>query len=108
MGRKVREEIGFYVPLNGFAHLEGFEGPDPEVLCGRAHAEFYLARHVPIDKMVVTDGALLIINSNELHQIASKLTPFARMALDSCIVRGARESFRPEVARLQILYNPQG
>ena len=85
--REVREEISFYVPPNGFAHLEGFEGPDPEVSYGRAHAEFYFARHVPVEKIIVTEGALLIISSGEVDQIASKLTPFARMAIESFLGR---------------------
>ena len=40
VGCEVHEEIGVYIPTNSFAHLEGFKGPGPEVLWGRAHAEF--------------------------------------------------------------------
>ncbi len=86
--REVHEEIGVYVPSDCFEHLEGFEGADPEVLSGRVHAELYMARNIPTDDMVVSEGALLIVNPDEIQKMESKLTPFARMALGGWRVAG--------------------
>ncbi len=79
--REVHEEIGVYVPSDCFEQLECFEGPDPEVLYGRVHAELYMARNIPAENMVISEGALLIVQPDEIYKIESKLTPFARMAL---------------------------
>ena len=81
--REIHEEISLFVPPEDFEHLASYEGEDPEVegaaLCG----EFFVARNVPVQSLVITEGALLSVKPDQLIAIERKLTPTARFAMSA-------------------------
>ena len=56
-------------------------GVDPAVEGGIIHGHVFVARAIPSDKLVITEGSLLIVSPDELSQIESNLAPSARIAL---------------------------
>jgi 8-oxo-dGTP pyrophosphatase MutT (NUDIX family) len=79
--REVHEEIGHLLPPERFEHLMSFTGADPEVEGGMVHGEFYVAREVPADTLVVTEGALFIARAEEIPALSERLAPWARIAI---------------------------
>jgi 8-oxo-dGTP diphosphatase len=57
------------------------EGNDPEVENGTVRSEFFIADHIPVEDLMITEGALLIANPNELVAIEPQFTPSLRFAL---------------------------
>ena len=74
--REVHEETTYFVAPQRFAPLISYNGPDPDVGHGSLHCEFFVARGIPADALLVTEGSLLIAKQNELSLVAS-LTPAA-------------------------------
>src|SRR5580692_6423275 len=58
--REIHEEMSYYVSPDRFEHLISYKGSDFEAEGGTIWGEFYVARDVPIDDVIVTEGALLI------------------------------------------------
>ena len=79
--REVHEEIGYFVSPERFEYLGARRGVDPDVDGGTIHGEIFVVRDIPSDKLVVTEGSLLIVRPNELGQIEQNLAPSARFAL---------------------------
>lgn len=59
--REVHEEITHFIPAERFEHLASFEGADTEISGGHVRAEFFVAREIPIDATIITEGKLLIV-----------------------------------------------
>jgi 8-oxo-dGTP diphosphatase len=78
--REVLEEISYHVTADRFTHLTSYHGNDLEVEGGRLHAEFYVAEDIPVDKLLVTEGTLLIANMDETMALASQFTPYTGIA----------------------------
>jgi len=81
--REIHEELSYYLPPERFEPVARRVGLDSEVPGGTVHAEFFIAREVPVDKLKVTEGRLRIVDVNELTEIDNDLTPSARFALQS-------------------------
>ena len=81
--REVHEEISYFIPAQRFEHLASLDKADTEISGGHVRAELFLARDIPIDTLVITEGDLLIANLDEVSEIESKLTPVARLAVES-------------------------
>jgi 8-oxo-dGTP diphosphatase len=79
--REIHEEISYFVPPTHFEHLANFDGADIEVEGGTVRGEFFIARDIPVDSLVITEGSLLIINPCELVQMDGMLTPTAKFAI---------------------------
>ena len=79
--REIHEEITHFVPPERFEHLVSFDGVDPEVEGGFVHAELFVVRSVQRDKLVITEGSLVIIKPDEIASKNSQLTPIARLAI---------------------------
>lgn len=76
--REVREEIGYALPPGSFVFLKSYEGSDLDVIeGGTMHAEFFLARDIRIDSLVVTEGSLLVVRREELTDLEPKMAPSA-------------------------------
>ncbi len=67
--REVHEEISYFVPAERFEYLARLDGTDIDVDGGTVSGEFFIARNIPVDALVVTEGSLLIVEPNELVQI---------------------------------------
>jgi len=79
--REIHEEISYYVPAEHFEHLASLDGTDLDVEGGAVRGEFFIARNIPVDELVITEGSLLIIKPSELAQMDRKLTPSAKFAI---------------------------
>jgi 8-oxo-dGTP diphosphatase len=73
--REVHEEIGHLLPVERFERLVRYasEHPDGSSFVG----EFFLARNIPIEALVVTEGRPLIIEQDGLSALLSRMTPSA-------------------------------
>ena len=83
--RELAEELTYDISPERFLPLASREGEDTERKGGTFRGDFFLVRGIPRDKIVVTEGTLLVVAPSELEGIRSKLTPTARFALDAYI-----------------------
>jgi 8-oxo-dGTP pyrophosphatase MutT (NUDIX family) len=77
--REVHEEISYFVLPEQFEYLAEKHGVDVEG--GIIHCQIFVARDIPSDKLVITEGSLLIVRPDELSRIEPNLSPIARLAL---------------------------
>lgn len=77
--REVYEEIGYFVPSERFAHLTSYEGADP--WGGTVHTEIFIANDVPADRLVITEGSLLMIKPEDVAVVEPRFSPSAGFAL---------------------------
>jgi 8-oxo-dGTP diphosphatase len=78
--REVHEELSYFVPAECFEYLVSLDGSDIEIDGGTVRGDFFITREIPTNALVVTEGALLIIDADEITEIEAKLTPSARFA----------------------------
>jgi 8-oxo-dGTP diphosphatase len=83
VAREIHEEISFFIPAKQFEFLVSFDGTDMDVEGGFVHGEFFIARDIPVNALVVTEGSLLIVKPDEIINIERKLTPSARFAMQA-------------------------
>jgi 8-oxo-dGTP diphosphatase len=86
--REIHEEISYFVPPERFEYLASLVGGDIDADGGSLHAEFFIARGIPVDRLTVTEGSLLIARPDEIQGLAHRLTPSARFALKAFGVAG--------------------
>jgi 8-oxo-dGTP diphosphatase len=79
--REIHEEIGYYLPPERFELIVRYSGPDHSTLNGTRHDEVFLARNVPVDNVVITEGRLKIVAMDELYHIRDLLAASASYAL---------------------------
>ncbi len=79
--REICEELTFFVPPDGFEHLASVDGKDIDPDSGSFSGDLFIARDIPVDVLVVTEGSLLIMDRNEIIGIDHELTPTARFAM---------------------------
>lgn len=83
VARELAEELTYRIAPERFAPLASREGEDTEREGGTFRGDFFLVRDIPRDKIVVTEGTLLVVAPDDLARIKHKLTPTARFALDA-------------------------
>ena len=79
--REVHEEVSYFVPPEQFEYLTERHGVDPAVEGGTIYGHVFVARDIPSDRLVITEGSLLIVSPDELSRIEPNLAPSARLAL---------------------------
>ena len=79
MSREVHEEISYFVPPEHFELLGPYVGvtQDGRSLTG----QHFLARDIPVDRLIVTEGALLVVEPAKLSDLLPRLAPSARAAV---------------------------
>lgn len=90
--RELAEELTYDIAPERFVPLASREGEDTERKGGTFRGDFFVVRGIPRDKIVVTEGTLLVVAPNELERIRSKLTPTARFALDAYVAMTQKSS----------------
>jgi 8-oxo-dGTP pyrophosphatase MutT (NUDIX family) len=83
VAREIHEELSYFIPAKQFEFLARFEGTDFDVPGGALRSEFFVARDVPTDALIVTEGSLLIVDPDKVRRIEIKLTPSALFALNA-------------------------
>lgn len=81
--REIHEEISYFVPAEHFEHLASLDGTHLDVDGRTVRGEFFIARNIPVDALVITEESLLIIKPRELLQVDGKLTPSAQFAMNA-------------------------
>jgi 8-oxo-dGTP pyrophosphatase MutT (NUDIX family) len=77
--REILEEIGYRMPPDRFEPMASYSGIDPGG--GTVVGEFFVARDIPADALVVTEGSLLIVTPDELPSLVQRLAPSASYAV---------------------------
>jgi 8-oxo-dGTP pyrophosphatase MutT (NUDIX family) len=81
--REVHEETGITLRPEQFVHVASYRGPDVEVDGGQLSSECYVVRDVPVDRVCVTEGSLLIAEQADLPSLKLKFTPLALIAIEA-------------------------
>jgi 8-oxo-dGTP diphosphatase len=90
--REVHEEIGYFVKPDRFEHLASYSGVDPDAEGGTLRGEFFVAREVPADALLITEGSLFIAEREDLLGLMRRLAPSAQFAVSSFLTNdGASE-----------------
>jgi 8-oxo-dGTP diphosphatase len=80
--REVHEEIGYFLPPERFEYLTSYDGIDIDVDGSTAlHGEVFVARGVPLERLVITEGKLLVAEPDELASLTPRLSPSAKTGL---------------------------
>jgi 8-oxo-dGTP diphosphatase len=79
--REVLEETTYYVPPGDFAHLATYDDVDDDG--GTVHGEFFVTNDIPIDRLLITEGALSIVKLEDISSVQSRFSPSARFALQA-------------------------
>jgi 8-oxo-dGTP diphosphatase len=85
--REIYEEVSDFVPAERFEYLASLDGTDTDVDGGNVRGQFFIARDIPADALMITEGSLLIVKPNELAQMEHKLTPSARFAMKAYLCK---------------------
>ncbi len=92
VARELAEELSYEIAPERFVPLASREGEDSERKGGTFRGDFFLVRDIPRDKIVVTEGTLVVIAPGEIARIKDKLTPTARFALDAYFAMAQKSS----------------
>jgi 8-oxo-dGTP diphosphatase len=71
--REVCEEIGYLVPPDAFERLVAYTMTYPNG--SRLAGEFFVAWNIPVDRPVITEGSLLLIEEPKLPSILQHMSP---------------------------------
>ena len=80
IAREVSEEISIHLPLERFQLLTVYQGTDLEI-GGPIRAEFFVARDIPIERVHVMEGCLVVASAGNIPRLGGRLTAYARLAL---------------------------
>lgn len=83
--REIHEELSYFLPPENFIHLTSYDGDDIDVAGGTVHGEFFVARGVPVEQLIVTEGSLLIVKPNELSLVKHQLSPSGKFGMKAFI-----------------------
>jgi 8-oxo-dGTP diphosphatase len=79
--REIHEELSYFVAPDRFEHLVSYNGIEVDAEGGSVRGEFFIARDVPVDALMVTEGSLLIVEPDKLASVEHILAPSARIAM---------------------------
>jgi len=80
--REVHEEISYFVAPERFERLASYSGADADAEGGTLRGEFFVARDVPADVLLITEGSLLIAEQDDLLFRERRLAPSAQFAMN--------------------------
>jgi 8-oxo-dGTP diphosphatase len=81
--REVHEEISYFVAPESFEHLVSYSGVDADAEGGTLRGEFFIARDVPREAVLVTEGSLLIAERDDVLPLMRRLVPSAQFAMST-------------------------
>jgi 8-oxo-dGTP pyrophosphatase MutT (NUDIX family) len=80
--REIHEELSFFIEPELFEYLASLDGIDIDVEGGQIRGELFVTRNVPVDRITVTEGSLLIATADQLAGMQHRLTPSALFAIN--------------------------
>ena len=69
--------------LQCVVHLASYSGVDPDAEGGTLRGEFFVARDVPADALLITEGSLLITERDDALPLMRRLAPSAQFAMST-------------------------
>jgi 8-oxo-dGTP diphosphatase len=101
--REVHEEISYFLPPERFGYLTSYDGIDVDVEGSRAlHGKIFVARGVPVEKLVITEGRLFVAEPDEIASLTPLLSPSAKTGLKAFLespTRSVRSTPRSRVRK---------
>ena len=85
--REIHEEISYFLPPENFIHLTTYDGEDIDVAGGTVHGEFFVALSIPVKRLIITEGSLLIVEPNGLFLVDHRLSPSGKIGLKTFLER---------------------
>src|SRR5262245_37837073 len=79
--REVHEEISLFIPPERFEPLASYRGTDPYIAGGTLWRELYVTTGVPIERLRITEGSLLIVAIEDVPAFVPQFTPSAHDAV---------------------------
>jgi 8-oxo-dGTP pyrophosphatase MutT (NUDIX family) len=86
--REVYDETSYFLPPERFELLANYDGRDVDVEGGTAHGEFFVARDVPIEELIITEGTLLVASPAQVASLESQLSPSGKFAIKASLESG--------------------
>jgi hypothetical protein len=78
----VHEEISYFLAPERFEYLAGYDAtdvaPEGDTII---HGEFFVARDVPVEKVIVTEGTLFVAEPGEISALEHRLSPSGKAGL---------------------------
>jgi len=87
VAREVHEETGWYVPSERFEYLGSYGGTDFDRPAGTIEAKYYFVCDAPTESIVVTEGALLVVERSDLSGLLHRFAPSSRRAMNIFLER---------------------
>jgi len=85
--REVHEEISLLIPPERFEHLASYRGSDPDLTGGTLWRELYVTTDVPVERLSITEGSLLIAEMEDVPALMSRFAPSAHVAIRAFLAR---------------------
>jgi 8-oxo-dGTP diphosphatase len=86
--REVHEELTYFLPPQRFKYVASYDATDTDP-AGNAvmHGQFFVARGVPVERVIVKEGMLFIAELGELQALRHRLSPSGKAGLDAFLER---------------------
>jgi 8-oxo-dGTP diphosphatase len=88
--REVHEEISFFIPPERFEHLASYRGTDPYIAGATLWRELYVSTGVPVERLSITEGSLLIAEMEDVPALVPQFAPSAHDAVRAFLKRAGR------------------
>lgn len=85
--REVYEETGYRLSAGRFELIARYSGPHHSIPNTEAHAELFVARGIPIERLVISEGRLIAVALNKLDELRDRLSDGARYGLNIFLKR---------------------
>ena len=89
--REVHEELSYYLAPERFEYVGNYDATDIDPEGSTViHGEFFVARGVPVERVVVTEGTLFIAELGELLALEYRLSPSGKAGLQAVLEQKQR------------------
>jgi 8-oxo-dGTP diphosphatase len=82
------ERSAIFLPPERFERLASYKCSDIDVNGGTAHGKLFVARDVPTERLLITEGTLLVAAPAELVCLQSRLSPIRKAGIKAFLESG--------------------
>src|SRR5262245_38667107 len=88
--REIHVELGVFLPALRVPALARYRGTDPYISGATLWRELYLTTDVPVERLRITEGSLLIAELEDVPALAPRFAPSAQAAIRAFLARTGR------------------